>query len=392
MNKTKAISSWPFSNHREKELINEVLDSGKWWRMNGNKVETFEENFAKLHQVKYCLGVTNGTHAIELALTALGIGKGDEVIVPAVTFISTGSAVICCNATPVLVDIDPDTFCMSPEAFEDAITSKTKAVIPVHMAGHSCDMVKICEIAKKYNIKIIEDVAHGHGGMCNDKMLGSYGDAAIFSFQNGKIMTCGEGGALVTNNDELYKRAFLLHGVGRPYGDKVYEHTLLGSNYRMNEFQAAILIAQMERLKEHNQIRETNARKLDSLLYSMDGIKPQGRKRYATIMTHYMYMFYYDSQFFKGLSRRDFVELLNRKGIPSFICFPVLSNTTFFKNNDFNKRIEKYSKATEKDLSVANEVAENVVWLPHFTLLGDEQNLYDIVSAIKEIQVEQYQR
>lgn len=390
MNKNVQFPCWPYSDNREKELINEVLDSGKWWRMNGDKVSLFEEKFAKLHQVKYCLGVTNGTHAIELALTALGIGRGDEVIVPAVTFVSTGSAVIYCNATPVLVDIEPDTFCMSVEAFEAAITPRTKAVIPVHMAGHSCDMEKICEIAEKHGIKVIEDAAHGHGGMCNGKKLGSYGDAAIFSFQNGKIMTCGEGGALVTNSEEIYNRAYLLHGVGRPHGDKTYEHVLLGSNYRMNEFQAAILLAQIERLEKDNKLRETNARRLDEYLSDVKGIKPQGRREYATIVTHYMYMFYYDSTYFNGLSRADFVQQLNDIGIPAFICFPVISDTIFFKNNDFNRRIDNYNKEKEADISVAKSVSENVVWLPHFTLLGDDENLQYIVSGIKEIQEMKY--
>lgn len=392
MSKTKEFPCWPYSNLREKELIEEVFESGKWWRMNGEKVKEFEKRFAEQHQVKYCLGVTNGTHALELALTALGIGRGDEVIVPAVTFISTASSVISCNAMPVLADIDSGTFCMTPEAFEAAITPKTKAVIPVHMAGHCCDMASICEIAKRNNIKVIEDVAHGHGGMCNGKMLGSYGDAAIFSFQNGKIMTCGEGGAFVTNDEEIYKKAYLLHGVGRPDGDKSYEHTLLGSNYRMNEFQAAILIAQLERLKENNLQREKNAKMLDALFENIKGVIPQKRKDYATLVTHYMYMFYYDSRYFNGLPKRDFVEQLNKVGIPCFICFPVLSNTTFFKNKNFNRRIDGYSKETEGNLSVAYNVAENVVWLPHYTLLGDEQNLQDIVSAIKEIQNAQYQR
>lgn len=360
--------------------------------MTGNKVKTFEQDFAALHNVKYCLGVTNGTHAIEIALTALGIQHGDEVIVPAVTFISTGSAVIYVNATPVLADVDPDTFCMIPEAFEKAITPKTKAVIPVHMAGHACNMEAICAIAKKHNIKVIEDAAHAHGGQCNGRMIGSYGDMSIFSFQNGKIMTCGEGGALITDNEDLYKRAYLIHGVGRPDGDRVYEHSVLGSNDRMNEFSAAILIAQQERLHEMNKKRDKNALLLDSLLFDVEGIKPQGRKEYATLITHYMYMLYYDPNFFNGLSRKDFVDCLIAEGIPAFICFPVLSDTTFFKNNDFYGRINAFEQLASNDISNARNVASNVVWLPHFTLLGDEQDISEIAKAIKKIQEAVYMK
>ena len=384
--KTKAFPEWPYSDQRERELVGEVLDSGKWWRMVGTKVEEFERRFAELHGVKYCLGVTNGTHAIELALTTLGIGPGDEVIVPAVTFISTGSAVICSNAVPVLVDIDPDTYCMKPDAFERAITPKTKAVIPVHMAGHACDMDAICAIARKHGIRVIEDAAHAHGGQYNGKMLGSFGDMAIFSFQNGKLMTCGEGGALVTNDETLYNKAYLFHGVGRPKNDRVYEHTVLGSNYRMNEFSAAILLAQQERLIDMNRIRDENAAYLDALLSSIDGIRPQGRKEYATCITHYMYMFSYDPTCFNGLSRDQFINLLMAEGIPTYRCFPVLSDTTFFKKKEFNRRILNFVQKAENSIFHATQIANNVVWLPHYTLLGDKLDLYEISCAIRKIQ------
>jgi len=386
--KTKAFPQWPCSNGRERELVGEVFSSGNWWRMTGDKVKTFEQNFAALHDVKYCLGVTNGTHAIEVALTALGIKQGDEVIVPAITFISTASAVIYSNATPVLVDVDPETFCMIPEAFEKAITPRTKAVIPVHMAGHACDMERICAIAGKHRIYVLEDAAHGHGGQCNNKMIGSYGEMSIFSFQNGKIMTSGEGGALITDDEELYKRAYLIHGVGRPEGDRVYEHRVLGSNYRMNEFSAAILIAQQERLDEMNKKRDKNALLLDSLLYGVEGIKPQRRKDYATVITHYMYMFYYDPDCFNGLSRKDFVDCLIAEGVPAFICFPLLSDTTFFQNNDFYGRIGEFNQLASNDLTNARNIAANVVWLPHFTLLGDDRDIHEIADAIKKIQAE----
>lgn len=384
--KTKPFPTWPFSDERELKLVSEVVTSRKWWRMTGSKVEEFEKGFAELHDVKHCLGVTNGTHAIELALTSLGIGPGDEVIVPAITFISTGTAVIYCNAIPVLVDIDPVTFCMNPDAFEKAITPRTKAVIPVHMAGHGCEMDVICKIAQKHGIKVIEDAAHAHGAEWKNKKLGSYGDMAIFSFQNGKLMTCGEGGALVTNDSELYERAYLIHGVGRPKGDRSYAHLLLGSNYRMNEFQAAVLIAQQERLEEMNNKRERNSVALDKLLVDIEGITPQGRNPNATLNPHYMYMFYYNSESFGGLSREDFVDCLIAEGIPAFISFPVISDTVFFKNNDFGGRIKEYPSGVEADLSNARKVAESVVWIPHFTLLGDEEDVNEIAGAIKKIQ------
>ena len=383
--KSKQFPAWPRFGEEERELLNEVLESGAWWRVTGSKVKEFEQKFAAFQGSQYCIGVTNGTHATELALTALGIGKGDEVIVPAMTFISTGLAVLNCNAVPVLVDIDPDTFCMTPEKFEASITDKTKAVIPVHMAGHACDMDEICRIARQHGIKIIEDAAHGHGGEWMNKRIGSWGDAAIFSFQNGKLMTSGEGGAIVMNDKELYERIYLMQDVGRPRNDKIYEHVVMGSNYRMNEFQAAILLAQMQRVDELNQLREKNARILDSLFESVDGIKTQGRDSRANIVTHYMYMFYYDSEYFNGMSRNDFAQCLVAEGIPACICFPVLSDTQFFEENNFNHRIDAYDKEHEANLDCARKIASEVIWLHHRTLEGDEEDLREIVGAVQKI-------
>lgn len=381
--KTKPFPVWPYSDERELELVEEVVKSGKWWRMSGSKVDEFERKFADLHNAEYCLGVTNGTHAIELALYTLGIGSGDEVIVPAFTFISTATAVVYCNAIPVLVDVDPETFCMVPEAFERAITPRTRAVIPVHMAGHTCDMDAICKIARRHGIKVIEDAAHAHGAEYKGKRAGTFGDMSAFSFQNGKLMTCGEGGAIITNNRELYEKAYLAHGVGRPKGDRVYEHLVLGSNYRMNEFQAAVLIAQLERLEQMNKKREANADMLDKLLSEIKGITPQGRSSYSTLNPHYMYMFYYNPDFFGGLPRLEFVDCLIQEGVPAFIAYPVISETAFFKEKNFAGRIYEY---TESDLSAAKRIADNVVWLPHFTLLGDEEDIQEIAGTIKKIQ------
>lgn len=382
----KDFPNWPIYDERELEQLTEVLESGNWWRITGSKVLEFEQKFAEFQGTKYCLGVTNGTSALELALSVFGIGEGDEVIVPAMTFISTGLAVINCDATPVLVDIDPDTFCIIPEKIEEKVTERTKAIIPVHISGHGCDMDKICSIAKKYGLKVIEDAAHGHGGEWNGKRLGSFGDIGIFSFQNGKLMTCGEGGAIVTNSKDIYEKAFVIQDVGRVKGDKIYQHIIRGANYRMNEFQAAVLLAQMQRVDEYNQLRDRNAKKLDKLLEDIDGIVPQKVTNKATIMTHYMYMFYYDKNAFGGLERNEFVEYLCDEGIPACVCFPVLSQTEFFKKRDFNGRHITYKLSMEEDFVYSQKIADEVVWLHHRTLEGDEEDLRDIAGAILKIQ------
>lgn len=385
--KKDSFPVWPYHDDNEIKLLTEVVESGKWWRTTGTKVEEFEKKFAKMQDCEYCLGVTSGTHALEIALSALGIKGGDEVIIPAFTYVSTCSAVMCCNAIPVLVDVDKDTFCMDPKKFEEAITPKTKAVIPVHTAGHPCDMDEIMRIAKEHNLFVIEDAAHGHGGTYKGKKLGSFGDMSIFSFQNGKLMTCGEGGALVTNSKELYEKAFIIHGVGRPKVDKGYTHLSLGSTCRMNEFQAAILLAQIERVPMFMNKRIENWKYLDSLLENVNGITPQKAADYAVEgMTHYMYMFYYDSSKFGGKDRNYFVDVLRAEGIPSFIAFPVLSNTEFFKEGNFLGRNPAYDYEREADLTNANLIESNVVWIPQYTLLGSKQDMEDIAGAIKKIQ------
>jgi len=387
--KTKLFPSWPQYNQKQLELLDEVLKNSEWCRLTGKKVKEFEEKYAAYNNVKYGIGVTNGTHALELALSAIGIQPGDEVIVPAMTFIATATAVIQNNAVPVLVDIDPETYCISPEAIEAAITEKTKAIIPVHIAGNACDMDRICEIAEKHDLKIIEDVAHAQGGMYKNKRLGSFGDMAACSFQSKKIISCGEGGAIVTDNREYYEEALLAHCVGRPEGDRIYEHTVLGSNYRMNEFQAALLLGQIDNLDNMNQKREENAAILNGLLKDVEGIMPQKRSKDCTINTHYMYMFTYDPQYFHGLTRQDFVNRLNEEGIPAYICYPVVSNTTFFKNRSFRGRIKESQLKLDNPLTNAEYIAANVVWLPHNLLLGDEQDMIEIKEAILKIKFEQ---
>jgi 3-amino-5-hydroxybenzoate synthase len=384
--KTKLFPVWPHSDERELELITEVVKNRKWWRMSGTMVEEFEKKFAACHNAQYCLCVTNGTHAIELTLAACGIGAGDEVIVPAFTFISTATAPIYCNAIPVPVDVDPKTFCMDPKAFESAITPRTKAVIPVHMAGHCCDMDAICAIAKKHNIKIIEDAAHAHGAEYKGRKIGTFGEAAIFSFQNGKIVTSGEGGAFITNSKEVYDQAYLIHGVGRPKGDRIYQHLMLGSNYRMTEFQGAILIAQLERLSKFNQLRTKNAALLDKLLSGVQGITPQGMDKNVTLNTHYMYMFYYDPKYFGGMGRQEFVDSLIAEGVPAFIAYPVVSNTEFFRENQFRGHLQEKVDTRAYKLPNAERIANEVVWLPHFTLLGDAVDIEEISGAIQKIQ------
>ena len=220
-----------------------------WISSTGKYITQFEEKFSEYCGVKYGVATSNGTVALHLALTALGVGKGDEVIVPDITFAATINAVIYTGATPVIVDIEEDSWCMDPVAMEKAITDKTKAVIPVHIYGQPCDMGKICSIAEKYGIYVVEDCAEAHGAEWGNKKVGSFGIISCFSFFGNKVITTGEGGMCVTGSEELNEKMRILrdHGMRR---DKKYYHEVVGFNYRMTNLQAAIGTAQVERIDE----------------------------------------------------------------------------------------------------------------------------------------------
>lgn len=384
--KTKAFPKWPNYTEVEQNMLLEVLKSSEWCRLSGNLVKEFGQKYAKYNNVKYGIGVTNGTHALELALQSMRIKPGDEVILPAITFIATSTAVIRTGAIPIIVDVDPETYCIMPEAIEKAITKKTKAIIPVHLGGHACDMDKICDIARRNNLLVLEDAAHAQGGEYKGRRIGSIGDAAAYSFQSKKILSSGEGGAFITDNKSFYDEALLIQSVGRPEGDQKYEHLVLGTNYRMNSFQAALLIPQLETLDFDNQKREKNAKILDALLNEVKGIYPQKRKDYCTIDTHYMYMFEFDSDYFNGMSREEFVRILIEEGIPAHYCYPVVSDTEFFRKKAFRGYIDTEKVIFSGSLVNAERISSNVVWLPHEVLLGDEQDLFEIKTAIEMIQ------
>ena len=243
----------PVFNGNEKKYINECVDTG-WVSANGRFVMEFEAKFAEFCGCKHALSCSNGTVSLHLILLALGIKPGDEVIMPTLTYIATANAVKYCGATPVFVDSEEGTFNMDPKKIEEKITSNTKAIMPVHLYGLSADMDPIIEIANKYNIPIIEDAAEAHGAEYKGRKVGSIGLVASFSFFGNKIITCGEGGMVTTNDDALYERMKLLKGQAVS-PNKRYWHVDVGYNYRMTNMQAAIGLAQLENIAWHMEQR-----------------------------------------------------------------------------------------------------------------------------------------
>jgi 3-amino-5-hydroxybenzoate synthase len=381
--------AWPVADEREVSAVRAVMESGQWWRMVGSQVVEFEKEFAARHAAARALAVTNGTHAIELALAALGIGRGDEVIIPAFTFISTASAVLCAQAVPVLVDVDPDTYCLDPARLEDAITPRTRAVIPVHMAGHIADMDAILEITGRHDLRVIEDAAHAQGAMWKGAHVGALDAGGIYSFQAGKLMTAGEGGLVMSNDADFIENCFLYGNCGRPKTDRAYRHSVLGTNCRMTELQAAVLRVQLTRLDEQNRRREANAAALDRMFADEPGIVPQGRDPRVTVNPHYMYMFRYDPSAFGGLPRRQFVDALIEQGVPAFVGYAAIHRTPVFSEGNFGPRWragdELLPDYNAVSCPVAEALGDEVVWLHHRVLLGDDSHLAGLAEAVGRV-------
>src|SRR5215212_8386075 len=266
-----AWPTWPIHDESEESQLLEVLRSGEWWY--GEKVRQFEREFADFQGAAYGVTCTNGTTAIEMGLRALGVVGGDEVIVPPYTFIATASAVVTVGAVPVFADIDPETLCLDPLDAARKISPRTRAIIPVHVGGRIADMARINELAKTHNLAVLEDAAHAWGSQSEGRGAGTLGRCGTFSFQVSKNLTAGEGGILVTDDKELADLCRSFSHCGRTEGSEWYDHSNLGSNLRITEFQAALLLAQLARLEDHVARRERNAALLDEALADISAIR-----------------------------------------------------------------------------------------------------------------------
>ncbi|KXJ53068.1 MAG: aminotransferase DegT [Colwellia sp. Phe_37] len=240
--------SEPSITSKEIEYVTDAIQSG-WVSSLGRYIDKFESEFAKFCNVKFALTTSNGTTALHLALVSLGIKEGDEVIIPDLTFVATANAVKYCGANPVMADVEKDTLCLNPLQIRELITDRTKAIIPVHLYGHPANMVEIVRIADEYGLDVVEDAAEAHGAGIGGRKVGGFGACGVFSFYGNKIMTCGEGGMITTNNPSLYNRAKYLrdHAMSE---EKRYWHDEVGFNYRMTNLQAALGLAQLERIEE----------------------------------------------------------------------------------------------------------------------------------------------
>ncbi len=389
--KKSPFPAWPYFDENERAALMEVLESRQWWRTPGTRALEFEQAFARYHGARHGIAVTNGTAALEVSLAALGIGPGDEVIVPDYTFVATASAVLFTGALPVLTDVSADTYCLDPDCAKNAITPRTKAIIVVHIAGHPADMDRFKEIASRHSLYLLEDAAHAHGSEWRGQKVGALGDAGTFSFQQSKLMTAGEGGIIITNRDSIERQARSVHDCGRMPGEWYYSHFIYGSNYRLSEWQAAVLLQQLDRLDAQAAIRTRNAAYLNKALARIEGITPQAQDRRCTRNGHYGYLFHYDRQAFGGTPIDEFIEALNAEGIPTQASYPPLHQLDLFRSGAYRQRLSPDQRDQQHaflDAPFPNteRAAWEGVWLIHQTLLGSEEDTALIVEAVRKIQ------
>jgi dTDP-4-amino-4,6-dideoxygalactose transaminase len=387
--------SWPVVDQTEERAILDTLRSGKWYRGNGANVARFEEAYKQLTGARACLATANGTSALVTSLNAMGIEPGDEVIVPPYTFIATVNAVLRQYAVPIFVDTDPETFQMDARKLEDAITPRTRAIIPVHLGGNVCNLDAILPIAARHNVPVLEDACQAHLAEWRGRKVGTFGLAGCFSFQASKNLNSGEGGAILTNDEDLRERCFAFHNNGsgfRSIGSN-FTYNSTGCNLRMPEFQAALLTAQMTRIEAQARTRTGNASYLTSMLKEIAGIAPAAMYDGCTRNAYHLYMFRYGKQQFAGLPRSAFLKALAAEGVPASGGYSPLNTQPFLNNALHSRGYQRILPAKEiaaweaRNRCPANDhLCEEAVWLVQTMLLAPRDSMERIAGAIRKIQ------
>ena len=385
--RTAPWPDWPQHDEREVRNLTAVVESGNWGGFPSPNVVggEFARRFAEYHGAKHGITTTGGTTALEVSLRALGLERGDEVIVPALTFYATAFAALAQGFKPVFVDIDPDTWCIDVEQIERHITPDTRVILPVHLGSRMADMDRIGEIAHKHNLRVVEDCAHMHGGFWRGKGAGTLGDAGAFSFQSSKLMTCGEGGIILTDDDALAARcqAYMNSGRGSSADRQAAEGTMLGWNYRMTEFQAAVLLAQLERLPEQIARRNENIAHFEQRVAAIEGVSTLAHDDRVTQRSGYGVVLRYHEEAWRGVTRDRFARALHAEGMKLFTSFytPVY-DAPLFAWKDAPIEVD-YSGV---HCPVAEKAAyKEMIWLPHEIFLGAAADVDDLCDGIEKL-------
>ena len=389
--RSKPFPAWPVFGEEEEAALLRTLRSGKWGRLDGDEVAQFERRFADYHQAKHAIAVVNGTVSLRVALLAAGIEAGDEVIVPPYTFLATATAVVEANATPIFADIQLPTFNLDPQAVEAAVTPRTKAIIPVHLGGLPVDMTAIMEIARRHGLTLIEDAAHAHGAAYKGRRVGAIGHLGSFSFQSTKNLTCGEGGIILTNDDQLAERCRSIHNCGRIAGGAWYEHHVMSGNYRLGEFQGAILNAQLSRFDTQAETRERNALYLAERLARLPGVATQTRGPDCTRHGYHLFLIRLDAAVL-GVPRQAFLDALVAEGIPACAGYvmplykqPLFANLAFGPYQGYRLSQPKLDYGKTSCPNCETICSCQGGWLEQRMLLGTREDMDDIATAFEKV-------
>ena len=380
--RTKSFPSWPTFDEKDLKAFEEVYRSGQWG-LHGSKVSEFAERFAEFQGANYGVCVNSGTVALFVGLKAAGVGLDDEVITTPYTFQATVVAILLANGKPVFVDTSPDGFNIDPSKIEAAITPKTKAILPVHIAGYPADMDGIMEIANRHNLMVVEDCAQAHGGEWRGRGVGSWGHLGCFSFQSSKNLCAGEGGIVLTTDRKLYERAWAIHNCGDTPPEAEFDDVeSFGGNFRMTEWQGALLLSRLDRLDEETNLRNMNMRLLDQGLGEIPGIKVVPLDKRATRCGCHGYKAIFDSEEFEDICGEDFLKAMQAEGIPMGRWYTTPMYRYSLLKSDFVSTELDYSDVhcpeTEKLCHTGLAMSQSV-------LMGTEEDMEDIVNAVMKV-------
>jgi perosamine synthetase len=391
--KNKNLPQWPYVDEKMVDAVVKATRSRIWCRIQSptGTVPTFEKEFADLMEAKLCVSTGSGTQALNTCVEAMGIGPGDEVITAPLSDPGTISAILSSRALPVFADLDPETFHLDPDDIERKINENTRAIMPVLMGGQPCDMDRILAIAKKHNLMVIEDAAQAHLGEYKGKKLGTFGDLGCFSFQSSKTIACGEGGAIVGNDEELMDKCYTVHNHGT---DRKGRTVVGGPKYRMNEFEAAILLSQLSGAKERFDIRNRNAAYLNSRLKGFPGLVPQKLYEGTDSGSYYLYMTTYNKEHFNNAPRSKFLKALAAEGITlnSYLRRGLhkepwsdhILNLKVYQKMYSPERLKNYRN--ELDCPNCDKVLEDIamIWASG-PLLGTREDMDDYINGIMKV-------
>ncbi|HEX2587524.1 MAG TPA: DegT/DnrJ/EryC1/StrS family aminotransferase [Gaiellales bacterium] len=390
--RTDPYPAWPEIDERDAQAVADVVRGGQigGWPEPGPKAAEFSSRFAAYQGAEHGIVMVNGTVTMEVALKALGIGWGDEVIVPALTFAATAYAAIAAGALPVIVDVEPERWTIDPDAVEAAITPATRAIMPVHLGQQMADMDRLVEIADRHGLAIVEDCAHAHGQQWGGRGAGCIGAFGSFSHQSSKILTAGEGGSLLTNDEALARRAHSIIDCGRPKDAAEQEYTF-GANYRLGELNCALLCTQLDRFEAQRAQREQGARLFEQLAGGLEGVSINAIHPRITRWSFYRYLVRIDPEAFGGAGCEAVADALVAEGIGAEVQYPPMSRYELFQPHlsRLPVCVEHADRLDPARMSfpVAEAAGERqAVYLKECVFRAGRQGVEDVVSALAKVQ------